>query len=291
MAQFLDLDGVRTLWAKIKAATGVGASTVSIDTNAAGAFAGFTLRTIVHDGQGEDGHIEYKLSLTDVQSASALQTLIADYALDADLDAAVARLTVLIGNDANKSVRTIANEELASQLIPASAQDALDTLQEIAAWIQNHPNEASAMNLAIQSLQSKTALPADGEAPAEGTIAKYAKDLVDQERGRASGEEARIEKILTEVEDPEVVGSKDGVLKRLDTLETAVGTPSGGDDISTQVQAVKEAIEDLDWTAEAGTGKLLTGFEVVNGKLKSGSITTEDIPTAITQTELNNVLV
>ena len=52
----------------------------------------------------------------------------------------------LIGSDTNKSVRTIANEELASQLIPSTAQEALDTLQEIAAWIQAHPAEAAAIN-------------------------------------------------------------------------------------------------------------------------------------------------
>lgn len=55
-------------------------------------------------------------------------------------------VSTLIGSDTDKSVRTIANEELAAQLIPASAQEALDTLQEIAAWIQSHPAEASAIN-------------------------------------------------------------------------------------------------------------------------------------------------
>ncbi len=55
-------------------------------------------------------------------------------------------VTTLIGSDTGKSVRTIANEELAAQLIPQSAQESLDTLQEIAAWIQSHPEEASAIN-------------------------------------------------------------------------------------------------------------------------------------------------
>ena len=48
-------------------------------------------------------------------------------------------ITTLVGNDSGKSARTIANEELAAQLIPDSAQESLDTLQEIADWIQNHP--------------------------------------------------------------------------------------------------------------------------------------------------------
>ena len=52
------------------------------------------------------------------------------------------------------SVRAIANEELAAQLIPESAKDSLDTLTEIAQWIQDHPDDASAMNSAISKLQA-----------------------------------------------------------------------------------------------------------------------------------------
>lgn len=64
-------------------------------------------------------------------------------------------IDTLVGTDAGKSVRTIANEELAAQLIPASAAEALDTLQEIAAWIQEHPGDAATMNAAIEALQTK----------------------------------------------------------------------------------------------------------------------------------------
>ena len=59
-------------------------------------------------------------------------------------------LDTLIGSDTGKSARTIANEELAAQLVPANAQEALDTLQEIAAWIQSHPAEAAAMNAKLE---------------------------------------------------------------------------------------------------------------------------------------------
>lgn len=65
------------------------------------------------------------------------------------------KVTTLIGDDASKSVRTIANEELAAQLIPESAKESLNTLQEIAQWIQNHPDDVTAMNTAIAALQSK----------------------------------------------------------------------------------------------------------------------------------------
>lgn len=57
--------------------------------------------------------------------------------------------------DTGKSIRTIANEELAAQLIGEGAKESLDTLAEIAAWIQDHPDDASAMNEAIVALQNK----------------------------------------------------------------------------------------------------------------------------------------
>ena len=72
------------------------------------------------------------------------------------------KVDTLIGSDNNKSVRTIANEELAAQLIPSNAGEALDTLQEIAAWIQSHPGDATAMNSAITALQTKLTLGKDG---------------------------------------------------------------------------------------------------------------------------------
>jgi len=288
--QYLDINGVRTLWGKVKSAVAAGASQVTINSNAAGAFAGFTMQTIVHNSEGEDGHVEYKLSLTDVQSASALRTILADYVTDNDLSTLEGKVNALVGSDTAKSARVIAREEIAAQLIPEEAQEALDTLREIADWIQSHPSEATAMNTAILNLQAVTALPEEGQAPASGTIAKYAYDLVDAEQARATGEEARIEKILTEVEDPNVAGSKDGVLKRLDTLEESVGTPTGGD-ISTQIRAVQEAIEDLDWTITAEEGKVIKGFEIVNGRLRIDSVEKDDMPTNISSQEINEALV
>lgn len=65
------------------------------------------------------------------------------------------KVTTLIGDDASKSVRTIANEELAAQLIPENAKESLNTLQEIAQWIQDHPDDVTAIHAAIAALQTK----------------------------------------------------------------------------------------------------------------------------------------
>lgn len=102
--------------------------------------------TEVYDAKGAAAQ-----ALTDAKGyADGLNT-----AMDTRVTAAEGKLTTLIGTDADKSVRTIANEELAKQLIPENAGTSLDTLQEIAAWIQAHPGDAAAMNAAIEALEGK----------------------------------------------------------------------------------------------------------------------------------------
>ena len=95
-------------------------------------------------------------------------------ALEGRMDTAEGKITTLIGEDANKSVRTIANEELAAQLIGDNAKESLDTLAEIAAWIQSHPDDASAMNSAITALQQQLV----GIDAGEGTVKKYVDDAI-----------------------------------------------------------------------------------------------------------------
>lgn len=70
-------------------------------------------------------------------------------------DGAAAKATTLVGDDAGKSARTIANEELAKQLIPESAKESMDTLAEIAAWIQAHPDDAAAINSELTAVKNK----------------------------------------------------------------------------------------------------------------------------------------
>lgn len=48
--------------------------------------------------------------------------------------------------DKQKSIRKIAADEIAKQLIPDDAQESLDTLQEISNWIQQHPDDVAEMN-------------------------------------------------------------------------------------------------------------------------------------------------
>lgn len=87
-------------------------------------------------------------------AALAYKAQISEADLDTALKAVVTNIGTLIGTDSGKSVRNIAAEELAAQLIPEDAKDSLNTLQEIANWIQDHPDDASAMNAAITKLQA-----------------------------------------------------------------------------------------------------------------------------------------
>lgn len=104
-----------------------------------------------------------------VDKITGLQTALDSKASADALSTTDGKVTTLIGDDTAKSVRTIANEELAAQLIPEGAAESLNTLQEIAAWIQEHPDDASAMNSAITALQAQLT----GIGSGSGTVKAY----------------------------------------------------------------------------------------------------------------------
>lgn len=113
------------------------------------------------DLDGTDADLQALTALVGTLPADATATTVVGYAKEvadkATGNAATvgAKVDTLIGDDADKSVRAIANEELVKQLIPENADASLDTLQEIAAWIQDHPSDASAMNGKITALEGK----------------------------------------------------------------------------------------------------------------------------------------
>lgn len=155
-------------------------------------------------------------------------------ALEGRATAVEGKVTTLIGEDASKSVRTIANEELAKQLIAEGADVKLDTLQEIAAWIQQHPKDAAAMNAAIEALKTKVGNIPEGAT--SDTIVAYIQEVVDAERSRAEGAES-------------------GIAARVTTLE---GKFSGDNSVDNKIAAAKaEAIAAAATDAEtkAGTAK------------------------------------
>lgn len=102
---------------------------------------------------------------------------VGDKAAKTDVDAVGGKIDTLIGTDTGKSARTIANEELTKQLVPENAQEALDTLAEIAAWIQTHPGDASAMSKAINDLGALVGTLPEGATST--TVVAYIKEYAD----------------------------------------------------------------------------------------------------------------
>lgn len=195
-------DAKSDLEAKITAADtkAAGAQTTAEEAKAAAAAVDAKVGT-VDDGQTVMGIIKnIQANAYDDTAVKALIKTNADDidALEGRATTVEGKVTTLIGDDASKSVRTIANEELAKQLIAENADTKLDTLQEIAAWIQQHPKDAAAMNEAITALQTKVGTIPEG-ATAD-TIVAYIKEVVDGEKSRAEGVESGIDARVTTLE-------------------------------------------------------------------------------------------
>lgn len=174
---------------------------------------------------------------------SRLAAVEADYLVEADktelvgqIDVVSGKVSTLIGEDAGKSARTIANEELAKQLIADGAKESLDTLAEIAAWIQSHPDDASAMSKAIDDLEALVGVLPEGVTATD--VVGYVQEVVAAEKARAEGAEA-------------------GLAGRIATLEAAVGEDGSVEDkidaaIAAEVEARNAAIAEVQEDADKG---------------------------------------
>lgn len=201
-----------------------------------------TVVQMISDAQAAATYDDAQVKADITTNANEISAIKADYLKAADktalqdgINAVDALVDTLIGTDTGKSARVIANEELAKQLIPENAADSLDTLTEIAAWIQAHPDDAAAMNEAITALQNKVGNIPDGVTAT--TIVAYIQEVVNAEKTRAEGAES-------------------GLDTRLDTIEAKFG--SGEGTISAQInQAKSDAISTAsdDATAKAASAK------------------------------------
>ena len=124
--KYLDFDGLSTFWSKIKIAY----------SNADAIIEGKIVELDSAYKKADENLGKRIDDLTDTVGGNNINLL--------------NTLNTLIGGDTGKSARTIASEEIANQLIPGSADESLNTLQEIAAWIQQHPDDVAAMNKSIE---------------------------------------------------------------------------------------------------------------------------------------------
>lgn len=86
------------------------------------------------------------------------------------------KVNTLVGEDANKSARTIASEEVAK--IVAGADESYDTLKEISDWISSHTTDAASMNSAILALQAIVDGIGDTESGEKATVVAYVTDAI-----------------------------------------------------------------------------------------------------------------
>ena len=192
------LDGrLDTIEATLGASGTIGSDVADLKTRMTGAEGDIdNLETRMGTAEGDIDNLETALGATSNPDEGTVRARL--NAAESDISTLEGQVGTLIGSDTNKSVRTIANEELAAQLIPANAQESLDTLGEIAAWIQAHPGDASAMNAAITALQTKTTLgtyvpEGEEEAVQYATVKAYVEAMIDEVNGDAAALAGRVE--------------------------------------------------------------------------------------------------
>lgn len=92
-------------------------------------------------------------------------------------DAIDGKVNTLVGTDTGKSARTIANEELAAQLLSGKADADFKTLKALADWLEDHPEEVTQINSDITALQGIVA-GIGGEGDEFATVTAYVADAI-----------------------------------------------------------------------------------------------------------------
>lgn len=233
---------VDTLEGKIEAAQKAATTAVAEGTDAGNNLS-------IASATSEDGAVTYTINLTDVASASGLTEV-------------KGQVSTLIGTDASKSVRTIANEELAAQLLGETvATDNFKTLQELAAWLEGHPEEAAEMNADIQA--NATAITANANAITAETAARTSADT------EIKQSIATLEGKLTGATAQEI----QGVRTDLNTLSGTVGTLSSTvtDNYNTldgKISANTKSISDMDAAYKAKDTEISNAFAAADAQIR-----------------------
>lgn len=175
------------------------------------------VKALVKEGETANKYVSVTSSTGD-KNQTIYSIDVTGFADGEAFDEVAEQVKTLIGNDATKSVRTIANEELAAKLLSGEADADFKTLQELAAWLENHPEDVATMNSERAVLEA-----------ALGTFVSRTDD------GLANGTQTVSEKFASVDETVEDIG------ERLVTVEgnyiktITVNTPSG-----VKVEAVKD---------------------------------------------------
>lgn len=164
-------------------------------------------------------------------------------ALDSKLEASdlsdlEGKVATLIGVDANKSVRTIASEEVAKVVDGAPAT--FDTLKEIADWIEKHPDSVAEINSRLTSVEgSVSTLSSTVEGLGTSVEGLESKDAeLETSIGEATGKIGTLEATIGNAES--------GLVKDVADNANAISTVNGKvDSLTGRVSANEGAIEAL----------------------------------------------
>ena len=100
----------------------------------------FSLKEEINRAIGAEGALNSAIKTEESRARSE------EAALGEMLDKEANILHNLIGEDEEKTVRQIANEELAAQLLSGKADADFETLQQLAAWLEDHPESVAEIN-------------------------------------------------------------------------------------------------------------------------------------------------
>ena len=144
--------------------------------------------------------LAYKEKVAEDDLDDALQEKIDGKAESEDLADLENKVTTLINEDEGKSVRDIAVDELAKQLLPEKSEEALEALKKLADWIKDHPGEADEMNSKISALEELV-----GDIPEEATaedIVNYITEVVNAAIEELNmGEYAKSDAVTSEIQE------------------------------------------------------------------------------------------
>lgn len=161
---------------------------------------------LVTGGIGALGALAKKDEVTETELGDALKKKINDTA---------AQAATLVGEDASKSARAIAAEEVAK--IVDGADSSFDTLKEIADWISGHKTDAASMNSAIKSLEAIVKGIGGTDEPA--TVVAYVTAAID----------------ALKIGDYAKAADLTAAVARIADLESKVGVLNGGADVAGSV--------------------------------------------------------
>lgn len=260
--KFLDLTGTGYLWGKIKTALDAKASASDVSALQALHAEGKTVAQEVSDG----------ITALDLGNTYASKSVVA----------------TLIGSDTGKSARTIANEELAAQLIPANANEARDTLQEIAAWIQEHPGDAATMNAAIEALEDKLELGTytDGNdnTVEYATVKAYVEAMIATVQAAAHSHTNKA--VLDDITSTLVANWNTAYTNNHTHANASVLAGIAAEDVTAWDQAVTDSHTHSNGTVLDG----ITAQKVSDWDGAVSALANADTYTAITTTEIDNII-